>query len=59
MIELLKQAIVELLRDGQSQFYELFIEVLEEIGLANAIRKGRRNELMSEEYINQILAEYV
>ena len=55
--ELFKQAVVELLQERRAEFYELFIEALEDVGLANAIREGRRNEFVSETYINAILTE--
>jgi hypothetical protein len=35
----------------------MVVEAIEEIGLANAIREGRRNEFVSEEQITAILAE--
>lgn len=53
---LLKQVVLELLQEKRSEFYELVVEALEEIGLANAIREGRRDEFVSEEQITAILA---
>ncbi len=54
--ELLKEVVIELLQERRGEFYEVFIEALEEIGLANAIREGRRGEFVDEEQINAILA---
>lgn len=54
---LLKEALVELLQERREEFYSLFIEALEEIGLANAIQEGRRNTFVSEKYVASILAE--
>lgn len=56
---LLKEALVELLQERREEFYDLFVEVLEEIGLANAIQEGRLNEFVNEEYVTSILAEKV
>jgi hypothetical protein len=52
---LLKQVILELLQNRRSEFYELVIEAMEEVGLANAIREGRQDEFVSEEQIQAIL----
>jgi hypothetical protein len=52
---LLKQVVLELLQDRRSEFYDLVLEALEEIGLANAICEGRRDEFVSEDYITTIL----
>ena len=54
--ELLRQVVLELFQDKQGDFYEMVVEAIEEIGLANAIREGRRNEFVSEEQITTILA---
>ncbi len=56
---LLKEALVELLQERRDEFYDLFVEALEEIALANAIREGQRNEFGGEEYITSILTEQV
>ena len=53
--KLLKEIMIELLNDRQDIFYELIMEVIEEIGLAAAIREGRQNEFVSEEEIQAIL----
>ena len=52
---LLRQVVLELLQEKRSEFYDLMLEALEEIGLANAIHEGRRDEFVSEDYINAIL----
>lgn len=52
---LLKQVLLELLQDRRSEFYELILEAMEEIGLANAIQEGRCDEFVSEEEITAIL----
>ena len=53
---LLKQALVELFEERSDVFSAIVVEALEEIGLANAIREGRRNEFIGEEEIQSILA---
>jgi len=53
--ELLKEVLIELMEEKRDLFFEVMLEVIEEIGLANAIREGRQNELVSEEQILAIL----
>jgi hypothetical protein len=52
---LLKEVLIELLEEEQDLFFEVMLEAIEEIGLANAIREGRQNEFVSEEQILAIL----
>ena len=54
--ELLRQVVLELLQEKRSELYELILEAMEEIGLANAIREGRQDDFVSEEEIRAILA---
>lgn len=54
--ELLREVLLELLQEKRSDFYELVLEAMEEIGLANAIHEGRQNDLVSEDEIRAILA---
>ncbi len=53
--ELLKQAIKELLMENPKVFSEAFIEAIEEIGLAKAIKEGRRSDFVPEAEILQLL----
>ncbi len=53
--KLIKEVIIELVRERQDLFYELIMEAIEEIGLADAIREGRQGEFVSEDEINAIL----
>jgi hypothetical protein len=53
--ELLKEVIIELAQERRDLFFEIILEAIEEIGLANAIREGRQNEFVSEESIVAIL----
>jgi hypothetical protein len=52
---LLKEVLTELLEEERDLFFEVMLEAIEEIGLANAIREGRQNEFVSEEQILAIL----
>ena len=49
--ELLMEVIIELIQQRREVFVDLFTEVMEEVGLANAIREGRTNEFVSEDRI--------
>ena len=53
--ELLKQVLLELMEEERDLFFEVMLEAIEEIGLANAIREGRQNEFVNEEQILAIL----
>ncbi len=55
--ELLKEVIIELAQERRDLFFEIILEAIEEIGLANAIREGRQNEFVSEGSIVAILEE--
>lgn len=52
---LLKQTLIELFEERRDVFSAIIVEALEEIGLANAIREGRKNEFVGEEEIRSIL----
>lgn len=49
--KLLKEVVLELMKEQQDVFVEIIKEVFEEIGLAEAIRKGRKNDFISESEI--------
>jgi hypothetical protein len=53
---LLKEALAELFEERQEIFSAIVVEAIEDIGLANAIREGRKNDFMSKEEIDAILA---
>ncbi len=48
---LFKQAITEVLEERRDLFYDLFAEVIEDVGLSNAIREGYATERVDEETI--------
>jgi hypothetical protein len=53
--ELLTEILIEMMQTKRELFYEIVLEALEEIGLANAITEGRSNEFVPEEEIFAIL----
>jgi len=53
--EILKSAIVELLRDNREEFSELLAEVIEDIAMVRAIAEGKTTELVSHDTIFQLL----
>ncbi len=53
--ELLTEILIEMMQTKRELFYEIVLEALEEIGLANAITEGRNNEFVPEEEIFSIL----
>ena len=52
---LLKQTLIELFDERSDIFSAIVVEALEDIGLANAIREGRKNDFMNREEIESIL----
>ncbi len=57
MKTLFKQAIAEALEENRDLFYELFAEVIEDIGLANAIRESDTNDRVEEKGILDLLGD--
>ena len=55
--ELLKDVLIELMEEKRDLFYEVMLEAMEEAGLANAIREGRKDEYVSEDQVRAILKE--
>ncbi len=53
--ELLKQAIKELMIENPEFFSIVFVEAIEEIGLAKAIKDGRQDDFVSENDILDLL----
>ena len=52
---LLKEIIIEMIKENREGFCALIQESIEEIGLANAIKEGRKNKLVDENRILNIL----
>ena len=53
--ELLTEIMVELIKTKREVFHEIILEALEEVGLANAIIEGRKNDFVAEEKIFSLL----
>jgi len=53
--ELLTEVLVELMQQKRSVFYELILDALEEVGLANAILEGEDSEFVQEDDIRALL----
>jgi hypothetical protein len=52
---LLKEIVIELMQEKHDWFYGILVEALEEVGLANAIRAGRRDEFVDEADVAAVL----
>jgi hypothetical protein len=52
---LLKQALIELLEEKNELLYDAIAEVVEDIGLAKAIREGEASPLVSREKVFEVL----
>jgi hypothetical protein len=53
--ELLTEVMIELLRTKRDLIRDILMEALEEVGLANAIAEGRKNEFVSEDEVFSLL----
>jgi len=53
--DLFKQALFETLEEKRGVFYELMVEVMEDIGMVRAIREGENTGFVAREEIFQIL----
>lgn len=55
MKDLLNAALIELFEEQPNTFADIILETLEDVGLARAIREGRRNDFVDEDQIMAIL----
>ena len=53
--ELMKQAMLELLKERRDLIYDVFIEVIEDLSLVNAIKEGESTESVTREEVFQTL----
>jgi hypothetical protein len=53
--DLMKQALLELFEERRDLFYELFEELFEDVGLANAMREGENSSVVSEKEVMKAL----
>lgn len=51
----LKQAMNEVLHENRELLYEVFEEVLEDFGLAEAIREGKKSDPVTREEVCKLL----
>ncbi len=55
--ELMRAALTDLLQERRDLFYELLAEVIEDMGMVDAIRAGRQNEFIDEAEIDALLTD--
>ena len=55
--EMFKQAIFEVLEERKDWFYDLFVEVIEDLALVNAIKEGEGEESVNREEVLSILED--
>lgn len=53
--ELLTEVLAEMIREKREVFYDIVVEALEDVGLANAIKEGRQNDFVPADKIMSIL----
>ena len=53
--DLIKQALLELFQERRDLFADLFNELIEDVGLANAMREAEDSEIVSEKEVMKIL----
>lgn len=55
MKEIIKEVMLEIIKEKKKVFSEIIIDVIEEVGLVNAIIEGRKNKFVGEDKISEIL----
>ncbi|MFO7943458.1 MAG: hypothetical protein R6U51_04065 [Anaerolineales bacterium] len=55
LMELFKQAVLEVLQEQRDEFYGLFLEVLEDVSMTKAIQEGERTEPVSKSEVYEAL----
>ncbi len=53
--ELLTEVLVEMIQQKREVFYEIVVEALEDVGLANAIAEGRQDEFVGENAVTKLI----
>ena len=53
--ELIRETFIEMIRENREGLYELVLDALEEVGLANAIKEGRKDKFVDEDRILKLL----
>lgn len=52
-----KEALVETLQEQRELFHDVFVEVFEDLALADAIREGQKTELVDREEVFRLLED--
>ncbi len=55
MKDFIKEVIIEMIKEKKDLFYEVILEAIEEVALANAITEGRKDNFVSEDRILGLL----
>ncbi len=53
--ELITEVLIEMIQQKRKIFYDLILEAIEEVGLANAIHESRQDDFVEEKVIFNIL----
>ena len=51
---LIAEVIVEMIKEKRDVFYEIIVEALEDVGLAQAITEGRKDKFVEEDKILKV-----
>jgi len=55
MRDIMKEVIIEMMKENKEGFRNLIVEAMEEVGLAKAIKEGRQNKFVNEDKILNLL----
>ncbi|MCC6298468.1 MAG: hypothetical protein IT314_04165 [Anaerolineales bacterium] len=53
--DLIKQALLELFQERRDLFHDLFEELIEDVGLSNAMREGEDSKVVDEKEVMKAL----
>ena len=59
MKDFMKEIMTEMIKERKDFFYEIILEAMEEVALADAIMEGRKDEFVNEDRILEVLEERV
>ena len=57
MKDFMKEIMTEMIKERKDFFYEIILEAMEEVALANAIMEGRKDEFVNEDRILEVLED--
>ena len=55
MRDIMKEVIIEMMKENKEGFRNLIVESMEEVGLAKAIKEGRQNKFINKDKILNLL----